>query len=114
MYCFIGASAGSLSESQAGMNGPATIAVIGKDSSSNHRILLPFPNFLPSRLARYFLLPFLVLIVVGIVLGLLAVYVMSSHAKKEFDKIVGLQERQVRDHNGFARDSTHRNDPEIT
>ncbi|KAL7474458.1 hypothetical protein ACHAW6_000432, partial [Cyclotella cf. meneghiniana] len=73
LYCFIGASAGSLSETQNGMNGPAAVAVI----------------------------------VVDIVLGLLAVYVMSSHAKKEFNKIVGLQDRRVREQNGFVRESTH-------
>eukprot|EP00804_Cyclotella_cryptica_P024917 CCRYP_011819-RA/>CCRYP_011819-RA protein AED:0.13 eAED:0.13 QI:197/1/1/1/0.5/0.33/3/75/243 len=79
LYCFIGASAGSLSESQDGVNGPATVAII----------------------------------VVGIILGLLAVYIMSSHAKKEFDRIVKSQERQDRGHHGFTSDLTHGNDPEV-
>lgn len=57
LYCFIGATAGSLTTGS--MSGPATIASI----------------------------------VVGIVLGLLAVFVVSYYAKKEFNKIVEQQER---------------------
>ncbi|KAL7517774.1 hypothetical protein ACHAWX_002662 [Stephanocyclus meneghinianus] len=91
LYCFIGASAGSLSETQNGTNGPAAVAVIGDD---NGRIILSFPDFSPSTLTCYLTSSLLsMLVVVGIVLGLLAVYFMLSHAKKEFDKIVGLQER---------------------
>eukprot|EP00804_Cyclotella_cryptica_P024918 CCRYP_011819-RB/>CCRYP_011819-RB protein AED:0.04 eAED:0.04 QI:197/1/1/1/1/1/2/282/255 len=42
LYCFIGASAGSLSESQDGVNGPATVAIIGKAAMGNHRIYCHF------------------------------------------------------------------------
>ena len=56
LYCFIGATAGSLTTGS--MSGPATIASIA----------------------------------VGIVLGLLAVFVVSYYAKKEFNAIVAQQE----------------------
>jgi len=57
LYCFIGATAGSLTTGS--MSGPATIASI----------------------------------VVGILLGLLAVFVVSYYARKEFNKIVAQQEQ---------------------
>lgn len=62
LYCFIGASAGSL--------------VDGEDGAANSTV-------------KY------VGIGVGIVLGLLAVFVMSHQAKKEFNKIVALQEQET-------------------
>ncbi|KAL7502150.1 hypothetical protein ACHAWX_000473 [Stephanocyclus meneghinianus] len=77
LFCFIGASAGNLSESQDRKNGPATIAAV----------------------------------VVGIILSLIAVYVMSTQAKKEFNKIVEQQEQDVTEHDGSIL-ATHNNDPE--
>jgi len=59
LYCFIGASAGSLSESESVVDGTVTI----------------------------------VSIVVGIVLGFMAVFVVSYYAKKEFNKIVSESEQ---------------------
>ncbi|KAL3827353.1 hypothetical protein ACHAXA_003087 [Cyclostephanos tholiformis] len=62
LYCFIGATAGSLTTGS--MSGPATIASI----------------------------------VIGIILGLIAVFVVSYYARKEFDKIVAQQERLKTEH----------------
>ncbi|KAL7543981.1 hypothetical protein ACHAXR_013461 [Thalassiosira sp. AJA248-18] len=58
LYCFIGATAGSLTETENAVSGPVAIASI----------------------------------VVGIVFGLLAVFVVSYYAKREFNKIVAEQE----------------------
>ena len=60
LYCFIGATAGSLTESENAVSGPVAIAAI----------------------------------VVGIIFGLIAVFVVSYYAKKEFNRIVAEQEQR--------------------
>mmetsp|Transcript_12003 Transcript_12003/g.25573 ORF Transcript_12003/g.25573 Transcript_12003/m.25573 type:complete len:100 (+) Transcript_12003:828-1127(+) len=72
LYCFIGATAGSLTESENAVNGPVAIASI----------------------------------VVGIVFGLLAIFVVSYYAKREFNKIVAEQEQHEREEEGFSADET--------
>jgi len=67
LYCFIGATAGSLTESENAVSGSVAIASI----------------------------------VVGIIFGLGAVFVVSYYAKKEFNKIVAEQEQRVLEQEGI-------------
>lgn len=63
LYCFIGATAGSLTESESAVQGPVAIASI----------------------------------VVGIVLGLIALFVVSFYAKREFKRIIAEAEEGEQD-----------------
>ena len=49
---------------------------------------------------------FLEIVGVGIVLGLLAVYIISSQAKKEFNKIVSMQKQDSRKDEVFTSDDS--------
>lgn len=70
LYCFIGATAGSLTESENAVSGPVAIASI----------------------------------VVGILLGLGAIYAISYYAKREFDNLVSEEEQQEGEHGGLSAD----------
>ena len=49
---------------------------------------------------------FLEIVGVGIVLGLLAVYIISSQAKEEFNKIVSMQKQDSRKDEVFTSDDS--------
>ena len=71
LYCFIGATAGSLTESRNAVSGPLAIASL----------------------------------VVGGVLGLLAIIAVSYYAKREFNRIVAEEEdRKRQERDGFSID----------
>jgi len=76
LYVFIGATAGSLTESENAVSGPVAIASIA----------------------------------VGVVFGLLAVFVVSYHAKRQFNAIVAQQEQRANEQEGFSVDGLDRTD----